>query len=176
MKPHVLFVLIAGVTVAPEAAAQQQASPGGVAAIVPLYNRVKDLYIRSAELMPEEHYGFQPISTVRTYGQVLGHVANENYLFCSAARGEKNPNAADFEQTTSKAALVRALRESFAYCDPGYAMSETRALEEVTFFDNKGSRLWVLIFNITHDSEHYGNVVTYLRMKGLVPPSTQSGI
>jgi uncharacterized damage-inducible protein DinB len=174
MKSLVLSVLIAIVMAVPEAAAQAQAAPGGVAAIVPLYNRLKDLYIRSAELMPEEHYGFRPVSTVRTFGEVLGHVANENYLFCAAALGEKNPNTTDFEKTTSKAALVRAVRESFAYCDPGYRMAEARALEEVTFFDNKGSRLWVLTFNITHDSEHYGNVVTYLRMKGLVPPSTQS--
>lgn len=157
--------------------AQQHAhsAGGGVAAIQPLYQRVQDLYLRSAELMPEDQYAFRPVASVRTFGQLLGHVANEHFLFCAAAKGEQNPNTTDFEDTTSKAALVQALKDSFAYCDPAYRMPETQAMEEVTFFNEKGSRLWVLIFNVTHDSEHYGNIVTYLRTKGLVPPSSQSG-
>ncbi len=148
---------------------------GGVTAVQPLYDRLKDLYTRSADLMPEEHYGFKPTPDVRTYGQILGHVANENYIFCSSAKGEENPNKADFEKTTAKAALVQAVRESFAYCDPAYRMPEMQATQEVNFFGQKGSRLWVLMFNVSHDSEHYGNIVTYLRMKGLVPPSSQGG-
>ena len=175
------MVMIA-LAMAPGFARAQQAqqhmhgSMSGVAAVQPLYDRLKDLYVRSAELMPEEHFGFKPAPDVRTYGEILGHVANENYLFCSAAKGEENPNKADFEKTTGKAALVQAIKNSFAYCDPAYRMEETKAMEEVTFFGNKGSRLWVLIFNATHDSEHYGNIVTYLRIKGLVPPSSQSGM
>ena len=159
------------------AAAQEMQShghAGGIAAIQPLYARVKDLYIRAAEAMPEEHYAYRPIATVRTFGEVLGHVANENYLFCANALGEKNPKeGTDYEKTTAKADMVTALRESFAYCDPAYRMAEGKAMEETTFFGNKGSRLWVLIFNVTHDSEHYGNIVTYMREKGLVPPSSQ---
>lgn len=148
-------------------------SMSGVAAVQPLYDRLKGLYLRSAELMPEEQYGFKPTPEVRSYGQILGHVANENYIFCSAAKGEENPNKLDFEKTTPKAALVTAVKESFTYCDPAYRMEEMKAMEEVTFFGDKGSRLWVLMFNVSHDSEHYGNIVTYLRMKGLVPPSSQ---
>lgn len=153
----------------------QHAMTGSGAAVKPLYDRLKDLYVRSAELMPEEHYGFRPTPEVRTYGEVMGHVANENYIFCSAAKGEENPNQTDFEKTTGKAALVQAVKESFAYCDPAYRMEEMAVMQEVTFFGQKGSRLWVLTFNLTHDSEHYGNIVTYLRMKGLVPPSSQGG-
>ncbi|MBI2616078.1 MAG: DinB family protein [Gemmatimonadetes bacterium] len=166
---------------APGAAAAQQpshehGSMSGIAAVQPLYDRLKDLYLRSAELMPEQHYGFKPTPEVRTYGEILGHVANENYLFCAAAKSEENPNQADFEKTTAKAALVQAVKESFAYCDPAYRMDEMKAMEEITFFRQKGSRLWVLVFNYGHDSEHYGNIVTYLRMKGLVPPSSQGGM
>ena len=72
--------------------------------------------------------------------------------------------------------LVKAVKESFTYCDPAYLMPDARATQEVTFFGQKGSRLWVLTFNYGHDSEHYGNIVTYLRMKGLVPPSSQGGM
>jgi uncharacterized damage-inducible protein DinB len=147
----------------------------GVEAIQPLYDRIKDLYLRSAEAMPEEHYHFRPVDGVRTFMELLGHVANENYLFCANALGEPDPNTTDFEKSASKAALIAGLKASFAYCDPAYRMSPMKAAEETTFFGNAGSRLWVLIFNVTHDSEHYGNLVTYLRMKGIVPPSSQGG-
>ncbi len=152
-----------------------QTSAGGVAAVKPLYERLREVYVRSAEVMPESNYGFKPVDQVRTFGQLLGHVANENYLFCANAKGEANPNSADFEQTTAKAAMIQALRASFAYCDPAYSMTDAKAQETTRFFGQQGSRLWVLIFNVTHDSEHYGNIVTYLRLKGLVPPSSQGG-
>jgi uncharacterized damage-inducible protein DinB len=168
------FLFVAGSGLASAQEMQSHGHAGGVAAIQPLYARVKDLYVRAAEAMPEEHYSYRPVTTVRTFGQVLGHVANENYLFCANALGETNPKeGTDYEKTTAKADMVNALRESFAYCDPAYRMAEGKAMEETTFFGNKGSRLWVLIFNVTHDSEHYGNIVTYMREKGLVPPSSQ---
>ena len=172
--PLLALAVAAGMTL--QAKAQEHPHDGGTKAVQPLYDRLKNLYIRSAEVMPEEHYSFRPTADVRTFAQLMGHVAEENYLFCSAALGETNPNSTAFEQTTTKAGLVQALRASFAYCDPAYRMNEMKAMEEVTFFGDKGSRLWVLIFNVTHDSEHYGNVVTYLRMKGLTPPSSQSGM
>jgi uncharacterized damage-inducible protein DinB len=158
--------------------AQHQHAPGhagGLAAVVPFWTRVKDLYRRSAEQMPEDKFAFQPTDQVRTFGQILGHIANEHYIFCSAALGEKDPNTANFEKTTAKAAMIKALEDSFAYCDQAYRMSEMRAMEETTFFDSKGSRLWVLNYNLMHDSEHYGNLVTYFRLNGMVPPSSQGG-
>jgi uncharacterized damage-inducible protein DinB len=169
-----VLVAVAGPGLAAAQEMQSHGHAGGITAIQPLYARVKDLYIRSAEAMPEEHYAYRPVATVRTFGEVLGHVANENYLFCANALGEKNPkDGTDYEKTTAKADMVKAVRESFAYCDPAYQMAEAKAMEETTFFGNKGSRLWVLIFNVTHDSEHYGNIVTYMREKGLVPPSSR---
>lgn len=154
----------------------QEHHGAGVAAVQPLYERIKDLYLRSAEQMPAEHYSYRPTPDVRSFAEILGHVANENYLFCAAAQGEEDPNETDFEKTTAKGALIEGVKASFAYCDPAYQMAEQRAMEEVTFFGNTGSRLWVLMFNVAHDSEHYGNIVTYLRMKGQVPPSSQGGM
>lgn len=174
-------IAIIALAVIPGAAGAQEMhrehGPGhAVSAVRPLYERVKNLYIRSAEQMPAEHYSFKPTESVRTFSEILGHVANENYLFCAAALGEKDPNTTDFEKVTAKADLVAGLKASFAYCDPAYRMPDERAMEEVTLFGNTGSRLWVLTFNVTHDSEHYGNIVTYMRMKGLVPPSSQQGM
>jgi len=144
------------------------------AAIEPLFNSGKSNLIKSAELMPEAKYGFTPVATVRSFGEIIGHLANENYLMCAAAKGAKNPaDEKDFEKTTAKADLVKALRESLAYCDDAYRMADPRAMEQVELFGMKGSRLWALTLNAIHNGEHYGNLVTYLRINGLVPPSSQ---
>lgn len=149
---------------------------GAVASVRPLYDMSKGWLLRSAEQMSEANYAFQPTPEVRTFGQLVGHVANANYLFCSTVKGEKNPSASDFEKTTSKAALVQALKDAFAYCDAAYQMADMKAMEEVTLMESmKGSRLWALMLNVAHNNEHYGNVVTYFRLKGMVPPSSQGG-
>jgi uncharacterized damage-inducible protein DinB len=172
-----ILTLALSLTTAPLLAQQPTAAPGpAVEAIRPNYDRLKQLYLRSAEAMPEVEYAFRPLPEVRTFGELLGHVANENFLFCAGAGGEKNPNTTDFEKVTSKAELLAVLRRSFEYCDPFYRMNDTRALEPIEFFRQKGTRLWVLIYNVTHDSEHYGNIVTYLRMRGITPPSSVGGM
>ncbi len=144
-----------------------------VASVVPLWERMKSLYLKSVEHLPEAKLGYKPTPEVRSFGQIVGHVINDHYIFCSAALGEKDPNSADFEKTTTRDGLIKALKDSYAYCDRAYAMSGAKVLEEVTFFGDKGSRLWVLNFNVAHDSEHYGNLVVYFRLNGMVPPSSQ---
>jgi uncharacterized damage-inducible protein DinB len=138
------------------------------------YARVKSILAKSAEKMPEESYGFKPVDTVRSYGQIVGHVADAQYLFCSIALGEKNP-APDIEHTkTSKADLIAALNAAFAYCDKAYdGMSDATAVETIKLFGNDAPRLSALTVNNMHDLEHYGNLATYLRMKNMVPPSSE---
>jgi uncharacterized damage-inducible protein DinB len=173
MRLRTLVVL--GLVVAPSAGLAQQM--GDVGATRALYDMAKDWLIRSAEQMPEENYAFKPTPEVRSFGQLIGHVSNASYMFCSAAKGEKSPSTSDFEKTTSKAALVKAIKDAFAYCDGAYQITDAKATEEVTLFEGmKGSKLWILMFNVAHDTEHYGNIVTYLRIKGLVPPSSQGGM
>ena len=133
---------------------------------------------RSAEQMPEADYGFRPVSTVRTFGQILAHVAGANYVFCSAAKGEKSPHEeAAFEKTaTTRAQIIKALADSIAYCDAAYAsLDDKRAAETVDmpFGMGKGARALPLMLNTGHLQEHYGNLVTYFRIKGMVPPSSQ---
>ncbi len=150
------------------------ASAQAVAAASPLYDYVKGNIVKSAEQMPEANYSFKPVATVRSYGQLIGHVANANYMFCSVAKGEKSPATQDFEKTTEKAALVKALQDAFAYCDPIYKMPDASFTAMHEMFGMNMTRLGWLIMNVAHDNEHYGNIVTYLRLKGLVPPSSQS--
>jgi uncharacterized damage-inducible protein DinB len=138
------------------------------------YAHVKDILLRSAEKMPEENYSFKPVDTVRSYGQIVGHVADAQYLFCSIELGETNP-ALKIEQTkTSKADLIAALKDAFAYCDKAYdGMTDASATQMVKLFGNDAPKLGVLTVNNMHNMEHYGNLVTYMRMKNIVPPSSE---
>ena len=127
---------------------------------------------RAAETMPEEHYDFRPVDSVRTFGQIVGHIADSQYLFCSAARGEKNPAPKSEVQKRSKAELLKALEDSTAYCRSVYAaLTDASSVETIAFMGGK-PRLGVLNVNSIHAIEHYGNLVTYLRMKNLVPPTS----
>ena len=144
------------------------------------YDIIKGYLTRAAEKMPEEHYGFQPTKDVRSFGQLVGHVADANYGFCAAAAGEKPPaggfdGANSIEKTkTSKADLQKGLADSFAYCDQVHAkMSDAAGAGVIKFFGGDMAKLSILEFNTHHDFEHYGNVVTYMRLKGIVPPSSE---
>ena len=175
------LAVVAALTLALPAAllAQGPAANSGanplVASTGVLYEQVKDFVTRSAEQMPEEHYAFRPTEDVRTFRELIGHIANAHYMFCSTALGEANPNSENFEETkTTKAALQDALRTSFEYCDRAYStISDAQASEPVQLFGNERPRMFVLNFNVAHDMEHYGNIVTYMRINGLVPPSSQ---
>jgi uncharacterized damage-inducible protein DinB len=140
------------------------------------YERTKGILLRSAEKMPEENYSFKPVDTVRTYGQIIGHLADAQYLFCSTASGAKNPDLKIEKTKTSKADLVAALKDGFAYCDKVYdAMTDAAATQTVKFFGNDVPKFAVLSVNIGHNMEHYGNLVTYMRIKGIVPPTSEQG-
>ena len=133
---------------------------------------------QSAELMPEPDYSFKPVDTVRTFGQILAHVAGANYEFCAAARGEKSPFSEDhFEKNAkTKAEIVKGLKDSLAYCDTAYkSLTDRTAGEAVTmpFGMSSRPRAAALIGNTGHVQEHYGNLVTYFRIKGMVPPSSR---
>jgi uncharacterized damage-inducible protein DinB len=140
-----------------------------------LYTMVKNNLIRAAEKMPEDQYSFKPTPEVRSFGQIVGHVADAQYLFCAPVSGEKNPALNIEKSKTSKADLVQALKDGFAFCDKAYdAMTDQQAAQTVKFFGGDRTKLFVLSFNSAHNDEHYGNIVTYLRLKGLVPPSSEA--
>jgi uncharacterized damage-inducible protein DinB len=182
MRHLISTLALVAIATAPAAAQEMEHKEGmehhgtGVAAVAKQYEQVKGWIIRSAEMMPEENYSFRPTEDVRSFGELIGHLANAGYFFCSTVLDEDSPNAVNIEETVSgKAELVEALKTGFAYCDKAYAIAEMKAMGDVTFFGQEGSRLWVMIFNVTHDFEHYGNLVTYLRMNGITPPSSQRG-
>jgi len=180
MKKLVLFVLVATGSMA-----FQQAPPPPAPAPPPAsairdslkssYDSVKENLLKTAEQVPEAKLAYQPTKEVRTFGQILGHVANENYVFCGAASGGKGPGG-DFEKTTKKADLQKALADSFTFCDQAFAGLNDQtgaASAEIKDFGMKGTKFSMLAMNTAHDDEHYGNLVTYMRINKMVPPSSQ---
>jgi uncharacterized damage-inducible protein DinB len=138
------------------------------------YARLKTIMVSSAEKMPEENYNFKPTEAVRSYGQIVGHVADAQYNFCSLALGENNPGLKIEQTKTTKADLVAALKDAMAYCDKAYdGMTDASGAQMVKLFGADMPKLGVLNINNMHDMEHYGNLVTYLRLKNIVPPTSE---
>ena len=136
-----------------------------------LYTGIKNNLIPMADKMAEADYAFKPTPDIRTFGQLVAHVADVQAAACSVASGtQKRVGAAS---KTTKADLVAALKESFDICDAAWeALTAEAAGEQVSFGPIKGSKLAVLEFNTTHSNEEYGYMSVYLRLKGVVPPSS----
>jgi uncharacterized damage-inducible protein DinB len=128
----------------------------------------------AAEKMPEEQFTFKPDPASRSFGQILGHIADANYSFCSGVLGESSPSPGIEKTKTTKAELTAALRNAFAYCGRAYdGLTDASANETVKAYGQERNKLGVLWFNVSHNLEHYGNLVVYMRMKGIVPPSSE---
>jgi uncharacterized damage-inducible protein DinB len=138
------------------------------------YKMVSGTVIAAAEKMPEENYSFKPTPDVRSFGQLVGHVADAQYGICSAA-GSAPAEKKNIEKTkTSKADLVAALKEAVGHCETVFdGMTDAKGAEMVKMFGFNMAKLAVLSINTAHTDEHYGNMVTYLRIKGIVPPSSE---
>jgi len=167
----VLTALVATVLNTPVAA---QASPLSTE-VKRDYLAVRNYFLRAAEEMPETLYTFRPTPAVRTFAQQVAHVADDQYNLCAPARGEvrKAAYTAIEDSLSTKPALLPALKDAFAYCDTAY-----EALTDATGTLPTGgamgrTRFGYLNWNMWHTWEHYGNVVVYLRLNGLVPPSSQ---
>jgi len=137
------------------------------------WNNVKQNVTETADKMPEANFAFKPTPEVRSFGQVLGHITDGNLFYCSAAKGEAPPKS-DAEKITAKADLIKALNDSFAACDAVFnTLTDEMLLEKVKNGPNERARGILIAGVIAHVNEHYGNLVTYMRLKGLVPPSTE---
>ncbi len=167
----VLSLLFAG-----QASAQQAraASDMAVGTSRNAWQQVTAYITQAAEQMPEKDYAFRPTHDVRTFGQLIGHLAGAQNLICASAMGVQGRAEDEIEKSvTTKAGLIAALRASTEYCARAYSQSDAMSAGEVTLFGGKATRLAALTLNTTHNAEHYGNLVTYLRIRGMVPPSSQ---
>ena len=157
-------------TVAPAAIAEENPLSGNSRF---MYSKVQQIILGAAEKVPESEYSFKPTPEVRSFGQIVAHVADAQYLFCSINMGVKNP-APKFEATRkTKAEIVAALKDGFAYCDKSYeAFTDANAAEKVKFHGMDMTKLGVYAANTAHAMEHYGNLVTYMRIRNIIPPTS----
>ena len=181
----IVFNVLLGFLLAFPLAAQtsQQAAPKDLSAwLRNSYATNRKFIARTAEKMPADFYGMRPGAQpeVRTFGKLIGHLANFNYRWCSDAKGEKNPvEETDFEKLTAKADLVKALNGALTYCDGAYAaLTDANSMDMVQGTRDDGTKVPVmrisrLIVNFAHNNEHYGNLVTYMRIKSIIPPSSE---
>ena len=165
--------LLLSLALAAAAGAQTPANPIS-ASEAKMYNMLSGILIKAAEKMPEENYSFKPVPEVRAFGQLVGHLADSQFYFCSLAAGETRSSGGVEKNKTTKADLVASLKEAVAYCKTKYSdMTDAKGAEMVKLMGNDFTRLAVLAANFAHDYEHYGNMVTYMRIKGLVPPTSE---
>ncbi len=157
-------------------AAQAPGAPSdpGMAAMHGQWKQVTGFIAKAADQMPEADYTYKPVATVRTFGQLVAHVAGAQGSICAAALGEKERAEDAVESgTMTKAAITAALKETTALCDRAYRMSTADAVKSTMLFGSSMKRMDAIALNAVHNGEHYGNIITYMRMKGMVPPSSQ---
>jgi hypothetical protein len=148
-----------------------------VAEVQSMFNTLKGYITKAADQFPEDSYNWQPKPEVRTWGGLISHIVDDNNNACWTLAGDAaKPPALDADgkptvagKDLKKADIVKVLAESFARCDKAFA-----AVTPDTMMERQGSRtkIGVLIYDTQHISEHWGNIVTYMRLQGMVPPST----
>jgi uncharacterized damage-inducible protein DinB len=150
-------------------------SPSALAADREIWTLMIGYVTAAAAQVPDSSYAYRPVPTVRTFGEVVAHIAGSQAMFCAQALGEPAPASDEIEKTiTGKKALIAALKTSTEHCKKAYALSDADAMKRtVTTFAGERSALWALFYSTAHTSEHYGNIVTYMRALGMVPPSSQ---
>jgi uncharacterized damage-inducible protein DinB len=175
-----VLCLCSGMILTAAVVAAQPPAPGPVgtaAGIQRNYAQIKTFLTQSAEKMPDADYSFKPTPDIRSYGQLFGHVANAQFGQCSAVKGVANPHQGEnFEQTSAKADIVKALADSFAFCDEAFSSLTDETAAQMVSGGGRGpqvSRATALMGVLTHGNEMYGIATVYLRLKGQVPPSTE---
>ncbi|MGE0460259.1 MAG: DinB family protein [Vicinamibacterales bacterium] len=170
---RVVPVVVAALLFVPSVAAAQAPANPMQASIKSVFDMLKGNLSKTAEKVPEDVWSFKPTPEVRSFGQLIGHIADSQFGMCATAAGEKPAQSGIEKSMSTKADLTRALNDSIAYCDKVIAgMDDKRGMEVTKFFTGPSTRLGILSFNTAHSYEHYGNLVTYMRLKGIVPPSS----
>ena len=143
-----------------------------------MHGTIRRNLAEAAEAMTAEDYAFKPTPQVRSFSELIGHVVFANYLMCSQATGQKSPATTNFANVTDRTVLIKGLNDALAYCDAAYDATTDTNFADPVKVAGPGNRLTdatrgsVLTFNTTHNNEHYGNIVLYLRLRNRVPPST----
>lgn len=177
--PRHAFALIATVALAAAPLlAQAPPAKGGAApstadAVKASYNVIKSNVLKAADKMPEDAYDFKPTPDVRPFGGWVSHLADAQSNGCPRILGQE-PAARPASPPAGKAAIVAYIKQSFEACDAAYsALTDANANDTVQTFRGPSTRLAALMGNVIHDTEGYGAMAVYLRLKGIIPPSSE---
>lgn len=180
MKALLTSAAAAAILMVPACAQSQAAAPSTSAAFAGMtgaWRSMTSYFTTAAEEGSDSLYAFRPVDGVRSFGELVGHVAGAQYMFCAMALGEEVPSEGAVEESAkSKAELVAALKASTEYCNRAYALTDGQLTAPVTIFGQESTRMGALVMNSNHNAEHYGNLVVYLRLNGIVPPSSRRGM
>lgn len=151
-----------------------QAASGPAAEALAAYNRIKPNVLKAAEKMPEGDYQFKPTADIRTYARIVNHVTEAQFRTCTTLNGTKMDPKSVPSDTGTKAEILAGLQASFAECDKAYAaLTDANMAEPLTFGPAKRARISAAWGNISHDNEQYAELSTYLRLKGIAPPTSE---
>jgi uncharacterized damage-inducible protein DinB len=183
VRTIVLSLCVAGLTLpasaqTTDAGFWEALSPSMATMTKTMHGTIRRNIAEAADAMTADDYGFKPTPQVRSFSELIGHVIFANYLMCSQATGQKPPAATNFATETDRAVLLKGLNDALAYCDAAYDATTDANFSQPVKVAGPGNRLTdatrgsVLSFNVTHNNEHYGNIVLYMRLRNRVPPST----
>ena len=166
---------VSGLMISAMALAQTPAPSGPAGEVQGSYGRLKPFVIKAAEDMPAENYTYKPTPEIRTFARVVNHVIEAQFRSCGSVNHlEASAIPKPPADTADKAAIVDALKASFAECDKAYAaLTDANSTEMITVGSTKRSRIGLAWGNVSHDNEQYATLALYMRLKGLVPPSSE---
>jgi DinB superfamily len=142
-------------------------------AVMTRYKNIRQSLLDSAEVMPADSYSFRLTPAQRTFAEWVGHVASGNFGYCAVIKGEKTPDTSHIHDAADKAVLSQALKKSFDYCDAALAgMTDAKALAAASVGGKQLYPVTGMVNLVSSGNEHYGNMVGYMRAKGITPPST----
>jgi DinB superfamily len=180
LNTHVSALIFAVFVMPAATAAQQTPPPDGqtytlLGGLQRGYRDTQETLVEAAEKMPEEHYGFKPTPDIRPFGQLVAHAALMQFGTCAMLKGEPNPRKDEKEENTrTKAEAIALLKASNGYCDPLMsALTETTATELAKVGRNQVAKGLLPAELISHGMRMYGTMAVYLRLKGIVPPTTE---
>jgi uncharacterized damage-inducible protein DinB len=131
-------------------------------------SNMQDKIMKSADAMPESKYSYRPTKDVRSFAEMVNHVADISYILCSNVKGEATPGTTTAKG--SKAEIMAYLKGAFDYCDGVYSgFTDAHLNDPADFWGVKTNKMFILTQVGNHDALHYGNLVVYLRQNGLVP-------
>lgn len=170
----ILVATVFLVTGACAAQAPATAMPGPAGEVQAAYNRVKPNLLKAAEKMPEADFQYRPTADIRTFARIVNHVTEAQFHTCSALNGTTFDPKSVPSDTADKATVLAGLKASFAACDQAYgALTDASITEMLTLGQAKSSRIGMAWGNVSHDNEQYAELATYLRLKGLAPPTAE---